>query len=109
MVKLFFVLHKQKWKLCFLWVIGLDKPPEFFLHLLPVLFVGFREHVALALDGQRASPDVQLKLVHQVEVVELVGSVGVGHDVGHGQPSQEDHQDHDLKTFHEIYILKKYR
>ena len=78
-------------------MLGLDESPESLLHLPPLLLGGRGEPGgALVLDGQRATPDVHLQLVRHLQVVVLVFAVGVVHDVGHGQPGQQDQLNEDL-------------
>ena len=78
-------------------MLGLDETPESLLHLPPLVLGGRGEPGgALVLDGQRATPDVHLQLVRHLQVVELVFTIGVVHDVSHGQPGQQGQLGQDL-------------
>ena len=81
-------------------MLGLDDSPKSLLYLPPLQLGGGGDPAgALALDGQRATPDVQLQLVHHLQVVERVVAVWVVHDVGLGQPGQQDQLDQDLGKY----------
>ena len=87
-------------------MLGLDQSPKGLLHLPPLLLCGGGDGVtALVLDGQGATPDVQLQLVCQLHVIELVAAVRVAHDVRHGQPDQENHLKEDLREISKIAFL----
>ena len=88
-------------------MLWLYDPPEGLLHLPPLQLCGGGDPGgALALDGQRATPDVQLQLLRHLEVVELVVAVRVVHDVSHGQPGQEDQLDQHLGKYVHMKTVK---
>ena len=88
-------------------MLGLDDSPKSLLHLPPLQLGGGGDPGgALALDGQRATPDVQLQLVRHLQVVERVVAIRVVHDVGHGQPGQQDQLNEDLGKCAQMEIVK---